>query len=401
MAKKKVLFGITGAGGVSALSPVIDKLRKDEDLEVIVLDNDKIGEKTKKWSELNIPYKTLSDYGLSEASQENVTKIVESENPDLVVGDTAGASDVGRYAIAAGREKGKNTTAFIDYWSNYADRFTLNGERNAALPDTVFIIDELMRREAVKEGLLEDRLRISGHPGFDQLPSYVKGLGEEKIKEIREYLKVPEGALMVFYSTGYFNPETQEEYKRDYGANDYEALDTLCKGLERVGAKIPNIFLVAKNHPGDKGGFEQGSLRLQEFLKKYKIQFNVTDKKYRGTEIAAASDFVTSLHSTVNTEAVLMGKYGVAIQPGMFREKDPLIASKGGYIPIASSVEDVVEIVGKGLSDENYRQELARMAEPFRRANDGQATQRLIDGLYSLLGVEHAYAQARQESISS
>ena len=64
----------------------------------------------------------------------------------------------------------KNSFSFIDHWTNFELRFTLN--HNLILPNVIFVIDEKAKQLAIEEGLPEKDLLLLENPYLIYLKNY-------------------------------------------------------------------------------------------------------------------------------------------------------------------------------------------------------------------------------------
>jgi hypothetical protein len=91
-----------------------------------------------------------------------------AESPTLVVtGTTAWGERIEAIVVRAARELGIPTLSFVDFWSNYSERFT-HKEGFDSLPDVIAVVDERMREDVARACVGARRIVVTGSPLLDE-----------------------------------------------------------------------------------------------------------------------------------------------------------------------------------------------------------------------------------------
>jgi hypothetical protein len=97
----------------------------------------------------------------------DVAQQLASTNPTVVVTSTSHAA-AERTATQWGCDHGTPAVQLVDSWYDYARRIEkTNGP--GLMPDAIMVFDDDARRDAIGEGLAPDRLRVVGHPGWEDV----------------------------------------------------------------------------------------------------------------------------------------------------------------------------------------------------------------------------------------
>ena len=155
----KIIFSAQDPGGFNALWPIIKELKKKRNvLSKIVLANE--SREIAKKRKIN-----FRDAG--KLSQKSLIKLIQRDKPDLVFTATSLGLSVEKIITKIAKKQGVKTAAIIDFWVNYKLRFSDPGTENLAyLPDYILVVDEIMKKEMVKEGFDLKRIFVSGNPYF-------------------------------------------------------------------------------------------------------------------------------------------------------------------------------------------------------------------------------------------
>ena len=165
--------------------------------------------------------------------------------PTHVVVGTSVASDLEKRMIAEARSKSIPSSAFVDHWTRFRDRFDLNGK--IELPDCIFVLDSEAKRQAMAEGFGAQSLRICGNPYWDFLKDFNPRLSKSDI-----YLKYgldPTQELLLFLSDSLeesFGGRTQT--RACLGYDEYEILDWIVEHWRRARSSR-GWQLAVKLHP--------------------------------------------------------------------------------------------------------------------------------------------------------
>ena len=209
---------------------------------------------------------------------------------------TGWQSDLEWMAIALARKAGKRTTAFLDHWVNYRERFIRNGQE--ALPDEIWVADEYAKKLAEKT-----------FPGLmiKQQPNrYLEALvAEIRCLEIKKSKRTGKNILYVL-----------EPIRQPWGSKEkpgeFQALDYFIKQMGRLNLGDPlSIFICLRPHPSDPMGKYDAWVDAQ-------IQMNNkirVDTSSSLAEMIAEADLVVGCHTFAMVVALSAGKMVVSSIP--------------------------------------------------------------------------------------
>jgi hypothetical protein len=291
----RILFVTQDKGGFNAISPVYMKLKREHPRGV---------------------------WGVFEPiSKKELMKVFALHKPDVLVVGTSSGLSVDKLATGIARTLAIPSVAVMDFWSNYTLRFSDPGTANLVyLPDRIFVMDDICKREMVKEGFDPKRIVVTGNPYFETFfrkRSVIKG------KPIISFLSQP------------FSELIREDKGFDFGFDDIEAFRDVVKALERLGVTEE---IVVKLHPRTKNTHAYDAL-----IKASRLSIRV-DLKTPTTKIIERSSLVIGMNTVALFEAALMGKNVLSYQPNLNRP-DPLISNRLGLsVPVYKKKDLLVAI---------------------------------------------------------
>ena len=205
------------------------------------------------------------------------------------------------------------STALIDSWCHYGERFTRpDGRFVESWPTTIAVIDELARQGAVADGLPARYVVVTGNPGFDAMTRHLTpSPGTER------------GLRILFASQplrGRGLPDAWDEHF---------ALKTLLEAAERVGLSEVTIRL----HPAEAHDAHQSSLGASTGPR---LHLDSTPDRHAS---AAKHHVIIGIVSTFLVESSWLGRHVASIQrpPG---HDTPIIT--GHHIPVFTETETLV-----------------------------------------------------------
>lgn len=135
------------------------------------------------------PAKAIFEKTLSIESEDNFGRFV-SECHSFICG-TSGKSDLERSIFAQARILNKETTAILDHWINYRERFLLNGK--LVLPNNLITVDRHAYQIA-KETFPECKIEEINNPYLEEFYNHYKELTLQKGSSYKsEILYISEG----------------------------------------------------------------------------------------------------------------------------------------------------------------------------------------------------------------
>lgn len=272
----RVLFVSQNPGGFQAIFPVYKKLKKDPSFFVDYI----FGDEARSIAE-DARIRFIPTGRITKKYIEKQCNIVQ---PDIVLFGTSEGLSIDKLAVLVAREQHIVSVALIDYWSNYAMRFSDPGKKNLAyLPDWILVMDEYTKHEMTSKGFAADQIVVTGNPFFDTL----------------RYRKQDEPSRPRFIS---FFDEPLSAIP-----NEVQVFGDIVNVLEELGM---NSKVVLKLHPRS---FKKN--KYNSIIKKSVLDIKI-DQKTPADDLFRKSDLVLGIASTVLFRAAMEGKRVLSYQPG-------------------------------------------------------------------------------------
>lgn len=122
---------------------------------------------------------------------ETLEAALREKPPIRILTATGWASDLERKVLGLGARLGLPTSAYLDHWVNYRERFGYPGEWLANLPDEVWCPDEESRALCRSLGFPEGRLVLAGNAYLDDLRRQVSKVGVREDADLALYVCEP------------------------------------------------------------------------------------------------------------------------------------------------------------------------------------------------------------------
>lgn len=314
---KKILFFSCEPGGAEVLIPVIKLVQAQPHLEAVVLG---YGHALERFAKKGIGCREIGPVPIEDFS------LLDHHAPDLLITSATSLPSVDmseKYLWRQAKQRGITSLAFLDQWQNYSVRFSgiHDDERLAYQPDWINCLNEIGRREMMREGFDEGRLVAFGHPYLSSLKHDFLALDVARLKSDLDLAASDEVVLFV-------SEAICEYYGNRRGYDQYTVLDYFLTNF--VGA-ANRIKILIKLHPKDKLAL------FQDIAEKFKtLKFRFVGNELSAIECLAVSDFVFGMSSIMLIEAYVLGKKVVSLQPGLSVE-DPMVLSRHNLITVVLS----------------------------------------------------------------
>ena len=322
------------AGSAAALAPVVRALETTAGITCLVFG---LEHAARTWAAAGIPAQTVGSF--AEALPYLAT--IPSARPSVALVTGTSFNAVGdQHFWTWDSAQGIPSLAFVDNWTNYCQRFSSVGMsvgtatgtdrsdcRCDCLPTRIAVIDTLMAMRLIEAGCPQERVVITGHPGWDPIiqrrgecaPTLQRTLAGERI-------------LVLFVS----EPLAQY-YGNALGYTEVEALRLLCDVLTTRGDQHNEWYTVAvKPHPVQEG---TTLAPLVGDARRVHVCLVAGDR----LDLVAASRIVVGMNSLLLYEAALMGKPVVALQPGR-RGPSDLVDYHPGILLATDSAQAIAAI---------------------------------------------------------
>ncbi len=343
---KKILLFSRDPGGANTVIPLCKPL-KDAGYEVFLFGKDVALEK-------------YLENGLNDASDimdcikdinpAQIQEFVAKFAPDLIVTGTSGDDFCEKYIWKAAKSLQIPSIAILDQWVNYGIRFSKYSVCDLDkyqkdkifdyLPDRIFLMDGFAKEEAIKEGLPEDSLVVTGQPYFQTIQDRAEKIETKKIAAIRESYGVKKGDMLVTFAS-----ENITELYSDpislVGYSELSILNHLLKSLQGCNNdRDKKVICVVRPHP--KEGLEKYKNLKDSKLPNGTIL--IIDKSHSSQEVILSSDLVCGMSSMFLLESVLLKKPTLSIQIGLKKE-NPFILDRAGILRSVLTSDELLKSI--------------------------------------------------------
>ena len=301
--KKKLLVCCTDAGGAANIAPIVDYIDKKNIFSFTILTNDY----TKKYF---INYKKNHSKYLINSSKD-ATKILLLEKPNIILcGTTRFFDSPENLLIREAQKLNIKSLAIIDEWYNYKKRFA-DGKNNFCYPDFIALNDDLAKKEAIQEGIPEEKCFITGSPSLTSI--------NKKYLSFIDCCPIPpdfiiKSNLVITLLSETHSKDFGERYGESGVSGDYlgysekTVINDILKSL--INLNINNkISFIEKLHPSDQNKFN-----------KKLISKNITHIQIRDCDLASLlwySHIIIGMTSISLIEASFLERSIASYQPNL------------------------------------------------------------------------------------
>jgi hypothetical protein len=292
----------------------------------------------------------------------------------LLCGTSVNGLDFEKLLIDAANHIQIPSLAVLDYWSNYAARFSRLSGDLAYMPCLIAVMDHAARQEMIAENFDPDRLVATGQPAFDDLAACRARFDEGRRRGLRGDWKIDSGQILVtFFSqplSGSFRQAVEAHGREALGYDEKTILPALVGALAEIGQRrAQEIALVIRPHPREPVHWYQAlsapacSLRL------------LVTTEGESRDWAMASDLVTGMTSVILVEACYLGCLVASLQIGL-KGRDVLPTNRLGLSRAVYQEKDLGTCIEQMLFDRPARSALRARLD--RRQNDQGATKKVL-----------------------
>lgn len=298
------IFVICGdPGGASALSPVVQLLMKGATYSVQLA---AYHQAATVFERRRLSFVELID----NVSVEIASSMLKDAHIDLLItGTSSNQLDLEKTFIAAAGRLGIPSLAVLDFWSNYALRFSDKDGILSCLPDKIAVMDRLAYDEMSAEGIPEGILVITGQPAFDHLADARASFSREDRARTRRGLGVgPDDWMVAFISQPFTTIFGSDHSNPGYPGYDEQTvfadlLEVLETHSDRAGRRLSVIVKphLKETHPWWRA------------VRSDTVYVEVAGGT-RFSSLALSADLVAGMTSTRLVEAAMLGCRTLSLQ---------------------------------------------------------------------------------------
>lgn len=355
-------------GGAKVIVPIVELLKK------------------KKIKHINYTYhqaiQIFQNHQLEPISLKNgsieifKSKLIQNDVNFLITATSHNHLNFEKLFIAAANELKIDSLTVLDFWSNYAKRFSdINGQL-IYLPSTIALMDDEAKRQAINEGIPKDKIIITGQPAFDSLFTYHRNFKLEMKKEIRRKLKVKDNDWLVTFCSQPLKKVFGVQNNSAYMGFDEEfVLHRVLQALEKISInQKKSITLLIRPHPREK---ESDYAHYNSSIINVIISIDGNSHDY-----IKSSELVIGMNSILLLEACYLNAIVLSLQPNLTK-KDPLPCNEWGTSLAIYNEADIENAIQSCLCDEITRNELFHKTKKLRLSN--KASIRIVDFIFNRL----------------
>jgi hypothetical protein len=234
----------------------------------------------------------------------HVIDILDGFSPDLILLGTSFDSWAERWCCVEARKRDIYTLSFLDWWSNFAVRFSTPKEKDLAyLPDGIATIDDDACAGCMADGIPERLLHRVGNPYWDYLTNEKDNILALRLSA-RKKIGVGAGDVFVMIASSHIK---KLDIGLGYDEKDFWRSIVPLPAMTKRGAPV---LWGLRPHPRDDDG------QIKDILKQHCADPLMMSGLTIQESIASA-DYVVGMCSSVLLEAALIGKKIASLQPGL------------------------------------------------------------------------------------
>ncbi|MDL2143321.1 CDP-glycerol glycerophosphotransferase family protein [Flavobacterium tructae] len=247
-------------------------------------------------SDRNYPFYTQFSSNVNVIqSEEDLEFFIDQFNPDVIFTGTSYTSIIEKKALKIAKEKSIVSFSFVDHWTSIADRFrTDDGIFN--FPNEVWVLDERAKEIAIKDGISEDKIIISGNPYHYWLKNWKPDIDREIFFN---NLKLDSTKKYILFAP---DPLSNIDGLQKYGFDEYTASRNIVECVNNAAPEFKKRYhFLVKMHPN------QSSKELLEIFEMTN-NFTVLPLDIDTNQSIYFSDIIIGFFSSLLIEANIMNK---------------------------------------------------------------------------------------------
>ena len=235
------------AGGANAVDPVLSLLRADGRYSLQPL---AYSQAQSVWAARATSFNPIDE---SLNINGAVLLLKELNAVLLLTGTSCNSVDLEKIFIAAAKSMGIPSLSVLDFWSNYACRFSDDSGNLAYVPDRIAVMDELAMEEMIKAGVPTGKISVTGQPALDELVKDCRRMTPLRCVDVKVTLGLDPDDLMVLFVSQPIPASLGEGFpssRIDPGYSRLSVLDLLVPALDRIAQRRSSkLALVIRPHP--------------------------------------------------------------------------------------------------------------------------------------------------------
>lgn len=220
---------------------------------------------------------------------------IDGYKPDVIFTGTSYTSNIEKLAIDLAKKKDITCYSFVDHWTSISQRFK-DDKGALKLPESIWVIDEKAKEQAIQEGISADLLYISGNPYHAWLKSWKP---KTTRGEFFKTIKVNPLKKIILFAP---DPLSNVNGRDRFGFDEYSASGKIVESVKKSSFDFQErCHVLIKAHPNQN--VEKLAMIFEE-----QINFTMLPAEVDANESIFFSDLVLGFFSSFLIEANILGK---------------------------------------------------------------------------------------------
>lgn len=286
----------------------------------------------------------------------SIQKFVSHKKPNVIITGTSLKDDLERNYIKAGRLSNIPVLSFIDWWTNFKQRFIHSRTKELCIPDIICVIDKAALKMCIKELDNKTQIIVTGNPYFSQV---IERMVKQKVGQKKLLLELgldPERMTILYFAEPFY-----------HRFNQFDIFAKVTSAISRViESDAIKLNIIVKFHPNGQ---------KPEIFKKYKdiIDSNLSKgclsklifKEHDVGKLIESADYVWGMNTTPMLEAILRGKLVSSFLPGFNVSGIPFLKN-AHFCPSADSYKEFPELIKNLLINKKFVQRAIKRQNRYK-----------------------------------
>lgn len=352
-------------GGGNAVAPVIERLRAEGKVSVTAF---AYLQAATLWSEQGIQFDAIN----GDVGDGDIIKLLTEPKASLLLtGTSINTFELEKRFIDIARQLGIASISVLDFWSNYASRFSDDAGSLRYLPDQIAVMDSLARDEMIVAGIDSSHITITGHPALDGLEEYRYGFTHEQRAAVRKNFGVASDEWLVLYAS---QPPTffdQDDSVPPPWLDRLRTVNALLRALSSLAnERGKSATILIRPHPRESGEIYRGVAHDTVRI----VVSGAGDTR----DLTLAADVVVGMNTMLLVEACHLGRPTLSIRLAL-PLPDDFPANRSGVIRAIYREEDILPALEQALTACNFRDLLDTNPQP------GNAVEKIASLVYRMV----------------
>ncbi len=289
-------------GGARAVLPVVESFIEGESrivFDLVLTDN--------AFPLFNLPIRFARKEFFSEEVSPETGDEIDLHPYAFVLAGTSISGNLEKTFIRKAREQGIPAFSILDHWCEYEARFREGSGQLNAIPNVIFVPDQIARQDLLDRGVQDQQIIVSGHPAFDVARTAAARFTKERRDDILRHFKLEDTPGYLLYVS---EPVEADHQGKGLRYSEFSILEMVCRTLLRLDEKA-RLPLVLKLHP------RENPSKFEDLLKGYQgLTVSSVKDEIDRFELLLSAKLILGISSLLLLEAAVLGLPVHCIIPG-------------------------------------------------------------------------------------